>query len=107
MKLSEMIEKTIWKLRSMWRNADLVFEQQRSLIGITIELANEIERCINLEARLCAKETSKSAYKKIIALLEAENAELKRGDEKLREYLDWLEPGKGWLDTLLTAEEQE
>ena len=44
-----MIEKFFWKLRAMWTAADMVYESQRNVLGMTIELAREVEKRIKLK----------------------------------------------------------
>ena len=47
--MTEQPRKFFWKLRSMWTAADIVFESQRNVLGMTIELAREVERRIKLK----------------------------------------------------------
>lgn len=50
--MSERIRKFVFQIRGMWKAADMVYESQRNVLDMTIELANEIERRIQLEAMI-------------------------------------------------------
>ena len=47
--MGEWIRKFIWKLRAMWIAADMVYESQRNVLGMTVELAREVEKRIKLK----------------------------------------------------------
>ena len=51
MKLSERISKFIFQIRGMWTAAEMIYDAQRNVLDMTIELVNEIERRIQLEAK--------------------------------------------------------
>ena len=47
--MNEWIRKFIWKLRAMWTAADMIYESQRNVLSMTIELAREVEKRIKLK----------------------------------------------------------
>ena len=94
MKLSERISKFVFQIRGMWTAAGMVYESQRNVLGMTIELAREVEQRIQIKKELAEYKKQMAEQIEIKDGLQSENKALKRENEYLYRYAE-----EGGMDT--------